>query len=116
PTLINLNASNGEKFAICRRDVGTQKLQTYSVKGRRLTTLNMWTLSHFYSDVLGCVIFGFSFEVSVLDSNIEHLNFITSLNDNVIHSEFFKSLSSSEQNDIQDKRNIFWEYIMNIRS
>ncbi|ECE8751076.1 hypothetical protein EWD64_23225 [Salmonella enterica subsp. enterica serovar Newport] len=76
----------------------------------------MWTLSHFYSDVLGCVIFGFSFEVSVLDSNIEHLNFITSLNDNVIHSEFFKSLSSSEQNDIQDKRNIFWEYIMNIRS
>ncbi|EBH8783787.1 twin-arginine translocation pathway signal, partial [Salmonella enterica subsp. enterica serovar Bareilly str. CFSAN001104] len=64
PTLINLNASNGEKFAICRRDVGTQKLQTYSVKGRRLTTLNMWTLSHFYSDVLGCVIFGFSFEVS----------------------------------------------------
>jgi hypothetical protein len=42
------------------RQEGDGQWDNVLVEGRMLSTLNMWTRSSYYGQVLGCIIFGFS--------------------------------------------------------
>jgi len=54
---------------------------TIEVEGRMLTTLNMWTLSRFYNDDLGCIIFGFNRDSQYVPPKVRDLLYVTSIHE-----------------------------------
>lgn len=113
PATIILHTSSGQGITLCDRPYLDWGWTTYAVEGRRLTTFNMWTLSRFYDDVLGCVFFGFSVDPLLAPPKVIILSFITAVNDGILSSPVFKKLPKSTQREIKVERKNFWEHIMN---
>lgn len=111
PATIILHTSDGHAITLCNRPHLDWGWTTYAVAGRRLTTFNMWTLSRYYDDVLGCVFFGFSVDPLLVPYEIIKLYLMTAIDDDIINSDYFNNFSEFERQDVKNKRRSFWNKV-----
>ncbi|ESK84075.1 twin-arginine translocation pathway signal [Moniliophthora roreri MCA 2997] len=76
-------------------------------EGRMLTTFNMWTLSRFYNDSLGCIIFGFSRDRGDIPLIPIRVLYAASINE--LSPELKKRITVTP--DMKEERKEFWRHI-----